>query len=69
MGSWTELLNNDDKHRSSKKPDKKFYCRKNRQGKNYGPHVYTDDRCIYCTRLKNKNTHNYIDETQGEENE
>lgn len=56
MGNWNEWINNDDGERKhvTRKPNKNVFCRKNRNGKEYGPHVYENERCIYCARLKNK---------------
>ena len=74
MGNWNQYLyveNNETPKHHSKKPDKKHFCRKNKEGTNYGPHVYVHDRCIYCKRYAMKST--FIsttnEETEGDNNE
>ena len=74
MANWKDWLNNDDsgKRYISKKPNKNIFCRKNRNGKEYGPHVYEHYRCIYCAKLQYKpnqmeeNDLNEIKETANE---
>ncbi len=69
MANWEQWLNNDERgHRIAKKPDKNYYCRKNRKGKYYGPHAYGQDgRCQFCLRIKNKsNIEDDIIDEKGE---
>lgn len=58
MPNWERWLEDDNKSRgSSKKPNKNFYCRKNKLGnKQYGPHEYKEDEnaCIKCGHIRNK---------------
>jgi hypothetical protein len=72
MSKWDNWSENDNESptRSRKKPDKRLFCRKNKNkakyGKSlYGPHEYLEEtgRCTFCTRLKNKSTITFNKET------
>jgi hypothetical protein len=71
MANWDQWVEDDNRPHTRQKPDKNQYCRKNKTGNTYGPHLYDNNRCTFCFRLKEKNHHQIVekDNTQGETNE
>ncbi len=70
MPNWTQWMDTEDQpKRSSNKPNKNIFCRKNRQGRDYGPHVYDEQQniCKLCGRNKNKNNHIITKEQEDDE--
>jgi hypothetical protein len=69
MPNWTQWIDTEDQpKRSSNKPNKNIFCRRNRQGRDYGPHVYDEQNiCKLCGRNKNKSNYTITKEQEDDE--
>ena len=69
MSKWQQWLEPEEGGRpKGRKPDKNRFCRKNKNGGEYGPHTYEEngDVCIRCGHIKNKPKYTEIKEIENE---
>lgn len=54
MAKWEQYLESDEQKKViAKKPNKNFFCRKNRIGNGkFGQHEYNDNICTLCGHIK-----------------
>lgn len=69
MANWEQWIDDEEPTRTTKKPNKMMFCRKNKQSGKYGPHVYEDAGtiCTLCGRLKNKSNITLTKENEEDE--